>query len=167
MGRLGMDVAASQEHRAGDPSPDPCMGTGEPPALAEPSGEGSTPVQPSCDSRRQSQPVCRINISCAQAVHLTLFRSSAPELHTRSSGFSSAPPSSHHRLLHGIHPSPALLDAGKGWGWNIPGCRCLGVTLLSPPRFGVGGADGEGSLRRALAFVPPRDPLLIILDEPR
>lgn len=42
-----------------------------------------------------------------------------------------------------------------------------GVTLLSPLRFGVGGADGEGSLRRALAFVPPRDPLLIILDEPR
>lgn len=52
-------------------------------------------------------------------------------------------------------------------GWNIPSCRCFGVTLLSPLRFGVGGADGEGSLRRAFAFVPRRDPLLIILHEPR
>lgn len=171
MGGLSMNVAASQEHRAGDPSPDPSVGTSEPPALPQPRGEGSTPAQPSSDSRSWSQPVCRINISCAQAVHLTLFRSSAPELRARSSEFSSAPPWSHHR--RGAPPapwdpsSPALLDAGKGWGGNIPSCRCLGVTLLSPLRFGVGGAGGEGSLRRALAFVPPRDPLLIILDEPR
>lgn len=166
MGGLSMDVAASQEHRAGDPSLDPSVGTSEPPTLPQPRGEGSTLAQPSSDSRSRSQPVCRINISCAQAVHLTLFRSSAPELRARSSEFSPAPPWSH-RLPPGIHPSAVLLDAGKGWGWNIPSCRCLGVTLLPPLRSGVGGADGEGSLRRALAFVPPRDPLLIILDEPR
>lgn len=41
------------------------------------------------------------------------------------------------------------------------------LAVSSPVWFGVGGADEEGSLRRALAFVPPRDPLLIILDEPR
>lgn len=41
------------------------------------------------------------------------------------------------------------------------------LAVSSPVWFGVGGADGEGSLRRALAFVPPHDPLLIILDEPR
>lgn len=105
MGGLGRDVAAPQEHRGWRPTAlTPGVGTSEPPALAQPRGEGSAPVQPSSTSRSRSQPVSGINISCAQAVHLTLFRSSAPELRARSSGFSPAPPSCHHRW--GAPPAP-------------------------------------------------------------
>ena len=127
------------------------------PAL--PAARASTLVQPSSDSRGRSQPVSGINISCAQAVHLTLFCSSAPDLHARSNEFSSATPSAapapcHHRRQSiacpardrclSLHAGCGQLQDGEENEDGVsPGCRWFGVTLLSPLRFGVGGGDGE------------------------
>lgn len=128
----------------------------EAPVLAQPwHNKSSAGVQPSSESRGRSQPVSGINISCAQAAHLTLFRSSAPGLRARSSEGSSAPPSaapapSRRRwgaspALPGIGPSPSPLDVGSsGDGDGVsPGCRCFGVTLLSPLLV-RGGRSGRG-----------------------
>lgn len=129
------------------PSLDPRVGTSEPPALAQPRGEGSAPVQPSSASRSRSQPVSGINISCAQAVHLTLFHSSAPELCARSSGFSPAPPSCHRRW--GAPPAPQELSlslpAGcwKRMGMEQPWLQVFrGDLAVSSPVWG--GRSGWG-----------------------
>lgn len=162
-------MAASLGCRAGDPRLNPV-----PPIAAHhgdsrahrswhipalPAARASTPVQPSSDSRGWSQPVNGINISCTQAVHLTLFRSSTPDLRARSNEFGSVTPSAAPALCHHRWQSIACpagdrslsLHAGCGQprdGDEVedgvsPGCRWFRVTLLSPLRFGVGGGDGK------------------------
>lgn len=183
-GGLSRDLAASPGRQTpGSTPPTPgCPPWGrEAPVLAQPwHSKGSAGVQPSSESWGRSQPVSGINISCAQAVHLTLFRSSAPGppcteqrgqlgAAIRRPGTVSPPVGSITRPAGArslaLPAGCGQLRGGDGDGVS-PGCRCFGVTLLSPLWFGAEGADGEGSLRRALAFVPPRDLLLIILDEP-
>lgn len=160
-------MAASLGCRAGDPrlNPTPSIAAHHGDSRAHrswhipalPAARASTPVQPSSDSRGRRQPVSGINISCTQAVHLTLFRSSAPDLCARSNEFSSVTPSAapapcHHRRQSIACPAgdrSLSLHAGCGQPWDgdedgvSPSCRWFGVTLLSPLRFGMGGGDGK------------------------
>lgn len=100
------------------------MGTREPLLVVQPRSPRSNSnasVQPSSDSRGWSQPVGGINISCAQAVRLTLFRSSAPDLRARSSGFGSAPtsPAQHRAPEAGSVACPAEMGPAPSLGMEM------------------------------------------------